>query len=237
MFDRVVVSLRKRMAVAVQGLAGVAGRGTRAAPADPAALLALQPGRVTGLEGPPGMGLTRLGLAMLADPARHAPVAYLDVQGWLCPAAAWEAALAPERLVVVRCADPSRWAQVAAALCEGVPAVYAEVPAGMKEPLLRRLAALARSRRTALALRPLRGALPGGLAHLRLTAQEVVWDGPDAGHGRLGRRRLVLAASGKAVGGATRLVEVEDDGTHDLRVVPRLAAPAAVVGTTRRAAG
>ncbi len=227
-----------------QGLAGVVhqgvlGRGTRgsAAPADPAALLALRPGRVTALEGAPGMGLTRLGLALLAAPARQGPVAFLDVQGWLCPAAAWEAGLQPERLVVVRCADKARWAQVAAALCEGVPAVYAEVPAGMKEPLLRRLAALARSRGTALALRPLRDGLPGGLAHLRLRAQEVAWDGPDAGHGRLGRRRLVLAASGKAVGGATRVVEVEDDGTHDLRVVPRLAAAAALVGDTRRAAG
>ncbi len=226
-----------------QGLAGVVhqgvGRGTRgsAAPADPAALLALQPGRVTALEGPPGMGLTRLGLALLGAPARRGPVAFLDVQGWLCPAAAWEAGLRPERLVVVRCADKSRWAQVAAALCEGVPAVYAEVPAGMKEPLLRRLGALARSRGTALALRPLRDGLPGGLAHLRLTAQEVAWEGPDAGHGRLGRRRLVLAASGKAVGGATRVIEVEDDGTHDLRVVPRLAAAPALVGDARRVAG
>ena len=194
---------------------------------DDAAWLTLQPGRVTGLVGNPGFGLTRLAFSLLASSDRRGPVALLDSRGWLCPAAAWESGLRPERVVVVRCDDKVRWAQVAAALCEGVQAVYAEVPFGVKEALLRRLAALVRSRGTALVLRPLRGDLPSGIAHLRIEAQGIEWAGPDEGHGRLLRRRLVIAASGKAVGGISRLIEVEDDGTNALRVVPRLA-PAAV---------
>ena len=194
-------------------------------------LLTLQPGRILGLVGPPGAGLTRLGLSLLQAPARRGPVAFLDARGWLCPLTAVEAGLAPERLGVVRCDDRGRWAQVAAALCEGVPAIYAEVPVGIKETLLRRIAALAKSRRAAVVLRPLGGDLPAGLAFLRLEAQEVAWEGADAGHGRLGRRRLVVAASGKAVGGMRRMYEVEDDGAHPLRVVPRLApAPALARG-------
>ena len=47
-----------------------------------------EPGRVLGLVGPPGSGLTRLGLSLLADPARRGPVAVVDVRGWLCPPAA-----------------------------------------------------------------------------------------------------------------------------------------------------
>ena len=193
-------------------------------------LLTLQPGRILGLVGPPGAGFTRLGLSLLEAPARRGPVAFLDARGWLCPLSAVEAGLAPERLVVVRCGDRARWAQVAAALCEGVPAIYAEVPRGIEEALLRRIAALARSRRVAVLLRPLGGDLPAGLAHLRLEVQEVAWEGPDAGHGRLLRRRLVVAASGKAVGGMRRLYEVEDDGAHPLRVVPRLAPAPALAG-------
>ena len=194
---------------------------------DGGAQLTLDPGRVLGLVGAPGTGLTRLGLALLREPARRGPVAFLDARGWLCPLAAWQSGVAPERLVVVRCPDRGRWPQVVAALCEGVAAVYAEVPVGVKEPFLRRLGALARVRGTALALRPLEGGLPPGVAFLRLEAEEVSWHGPDAGHGRLQRRRMVVAMSGKAVGGRRRVVEVEDDGTNPLRVVPRLA-PAAV---------
>ena len=110
------------------------------------------------------------------------------------------------------------------ALLEGVGAVYAEVPARTKPAQLHKLVALARNRRTPLILRPLQGDLPTGMAHLRLEARRVIWEGTDRGHGRLINRRLVFAASGKAMRGMTRLIEVEDDGTNALRMVSRLAA-------------
>jgi hypothetical protein len=186
-------------------------------------LLALQPGRVTGLIGHPGFGLTRLGLTMLASREQLGTVAYLDVRGWLSPPAAWEAGVSPERLVVVRCDDPVRWARVASHLLEGVGALYAEVPSRTKSAHLHKLVALARNRRTPLVLRPLQGDLPDGMAHLRLEARRVIWEGPERGHGRLTHRRLVFEASGKAMRGMTRLIEVEDDGTNAMRLVSGLA--------------
>ena len=182
-------------------------------------ILTLPPGQVGALIGDPGLGLTRVGLALLADRALTGPVAYLDARGWLCPPAAWEVGIASERLVIVRCDDPVRWGRVTAALVAGVSTFYAEVPPGVKDAVVRRIAALARRHRASVLLRPLRGELPSGVAFLRLEGREVTWEGTDAGHGRLLRRRLVLAASGKAVRGIPRLIEIEDDGTNALRLV------------------
>lgn len=171
-----------------------------------------------------GMGMTRLGLGLLVAPSRRSSVVALDVKGWLSPLAAWEMGVDPARFVVVRCADAGQWAQVAAALIEGVRAVYAEVPAGVPSQNLRRLAALARARRTGVALRPLGGELPPGVAHLRLRAGEVRWEGTDRGHGQLRRRHLVVEASGKGVAGIPRRIEMMDDGTNVMRVVSRVGA-------------
>lgn len=185
---------------------------------------ALEPGKVVGLVGPPGFGLTRVGLSMLAESSQTGPVVYLDVRGWVNPLTAWEAGIPPERLVIVRCSDRLLWPKATAALLEGIRAVYAEVPTGVQESVLRRLAALARSRRSALLLRPLSGDLPTGVAYVRYEAREVSWDGPDAGHGRLEGRRMVLEASGKGMSGIERMIEVEDDGADGVRMVSRLAA-------------
>lgn len=193
---------------------------------------AAEPGRVIGLGGVPGGGLTRLGLHLLVPASLTGMVAVLDVRGWFCPLAAWEVGIDPDRLVVVRCTDSRVWPQVAAALVEGMGATLAEVPAGVPEAAMRRLGALARARRAALVLRPLRGDLPSGLTHLRLEVQGISWEGADAGHGRLERRRIRLLAAGRAVQGIEQIVEVDDDGTDVVRVVPGLAA-----APSRRAAG
>ena len=189
--------------------------------------LGVAPGQVAGLVGAPGFGLTRLGLSMLAEHAAVGMVACLDVRGWISPYAAWELGIDPQRLVFVRCDDPVRWGRVAATLLDGVAALYAEVPRGVKDSRLRTLGALARSRRTPMMLRPVRRDLPGGITQLRLDAHEVEWEGTDAGHGRLRNRRLVVTASGKAMRGMKTRLEVEDDGTDVVRLVSRLAvAPA-----------
>lgn len=187
-------------------------------------LLALQPGRITEVSGLTGMGMTRLGLGLLAAPSRRSTVVALDVKGWLSPLAAWEVGVDPVQFVIVRCSDPRQWTQVAAALIEGVPAMYAEVPATVRPEDLRRLAALARARRSGVALRPLGEGLPPGVAHLRLRATEVRWDGTDGGHGQLRRRHLVVEVSGRGVAGITRKIEMVDDGTDLMRVVSRMGA-------------
>lgn len=194
----------------------------------------LQPGRITEVTGFAGMGMTRLGLGLLVAPSRRSTVVALDVKGWLSPLAAWEMGVDPARFVVVRCSDAGRWAQVAAALIEGMRAVYAEVPAGVPPQKLRRLAALARARRSGVALRPLDDGLPPGVAHLRLHAREVRWEGTDRGHGQLRRRYLVLEATGKGVAGTTRRFEMVDDGTDVMRVVSGMGAEE---GEAERAVG
>ena len=186
-------------------------------------LLSLQPGRIVELAGTFGMGVTRLGYRLLAEPSRRAPVVLVDVHGWMSPEAAWESGVDGNRLVVVRCPDAGAWVRVVAALCEGIPAMVAEVPAGVGEREIRRLAALVRARRARVALRPLSGRLPVGVAHLQLEGRGVTWSGSDEGHGRLGRRHLVLEASGKGMAGMRRTIEVEDDGEGPVRVVPRVA--------------
>lgn len=192
----------------------------------------LQPGRPVELSGPPGYGLTRLGYRMLAGPSLRAPVVVVDVRGWASPQAAWETGVDPDRLVIVRCPDPGVWAKVVAALCEGVKAIYAEVPSGVREQDLMRLGALVRARQVGIGLRPVEGGLPAGIVHLRLRPLEVHWSGSDRGHGLLGSRTLVMEASGRGVAGLTRRIEVEDDGANIVRVVPGL-----VAGQPEHAAG
>ena len=137
--------------------------------------LELEAGKIIGLIGAPGSGLTRLGMGLLRD--QPGWVACVDVRGWLNPLALWEMGVSAERMVVVRCPDARRWPQVTAALVEGMQAVYAEIPAGVATPLLRRLGALARVRSTSVVLRPIDGDIPTGITHLRLEAQEVAWEG------------------------------------------------------------
>ncbi|GMQ85932.1 MAG: hypothetical protein BMS9Abin07_1502 [Acidimicrobiia bacterium] len=189
----------------------------------------LQPGQVASLVGPPGYGLTRLGLTMLAG--HSGPVAYVDVRGWFNPIAAWEVGIDPDRLHVVRCDDILRWSRAAAALLGGVEAVFAEVPGGVKDAAIRKLGALARTRRAVLYFRLLRGGLPSGVAHLSLEGQAVSWDGADRGHGSIAVRRSVVTASGKTMRGTTRTIEVEDDGTDAMRVVSRVGASQPRVAT------
>lgn len=192
--------------------------------------LELEAGKVMGLVGAPGYGLTRLGLGLLGN--QPGWVACVDVRGWLSPMSMWEMGITTDRVVVVRCADANIWPQVTAALVEGMSAVYAEVPAGVPAPLLRRLGALARARATPVMLRPVQGDLPAGVSHLRLEAQKVMWAGTRQGQGRLRDRRFTLAATGKGTGGVHHMIEVEDDGADAVRVVSGLA-----VAMPGRAAG
>ncbi len=195
-------------------------------------LLHLQPGRITELIGDPGSGLTRLGLGLLASFSRSHTVVAVDTRGLISPEAAWETGVISERFVVVRCDSGHLWPKVTSALLEGVQAMYVEVPTHIKERELRRLGAIARARRVAVAMRPIGGPLPGGVSYLRLRVLGVTWEGADQGHGRLTRRRLLVEASGKGASGVTRRFEVEDEGKGALRLVPDV-----VIGSTGRLVG
>lgn len=212
----------------------VGGVTTAAALLHPEVPLELAPGQVAGLSGIPGSGLTRIGLSLIAPYAASGHLAVLDVRGWVNPSAAWDLGIPADRFVVVRGGDVVSWGRIVAAMLTGLKGVYAEVPGGVRDSVLRNLAAKARAQRTPLVLRPIAGVLPNGLAHLRLDARSVDWEGVDGGHGALGGRRTRLLASGKAIRGREVLIEVEDygassiapSGTHGLRVVPDVGAEA-----------
>ncbi len=186
-------------------------------------LPAVAPGQVAVLSGEPGLGMTRLGLVMLSGYA-EGTVAYLDVRGWLSPVAAWEVGIEPDRLVIARCNEVVQWGRAAAALLDGAVAVMTEIPVGVKDVSIRRLAALARNRGTALLLRPIDRPVPTGVAHLVLEARETTWSGAVGGHGRIEQRKIRINASGKAMKGMTRTIEMEDDGSNALRLVSGVAA-------------
>ena len=187
-------------------------------------MFSLSPGQIAGLSGIPGSGLTRVGLSLIAPYASQGHLAYLDVRGWASPLTAWELGIDPERFIVVRTDDIVTWSRVVGTLLDGMRGVYAEIPRGVKDSALRTLAARARTRRTPLVFRPIAGKLPQGVVHLHLEAREVEWDGTEQGHGALTRRRTLFDATGKATRGMERTIEIEDDGTNHMRVVPNLGA-------------
>lgn len=192
--------------------------------------LRVEPGRIVGLSGALGSGMTRVGLSLLVESSQVAPVVVVDHRGWFSPLAAWEVGIAPESLYIVR-TDTAQWAQVMATLLGGIRAVYADVPPEVSDRDFRRLAGIARRERTAVVLRSERS-FPSGVAHWRVMASDLVWEGPDQGHGRIERRMLSVTVTGKAMAGMARQWEIEDDGTNPVRVVARLAAASA-----RRAVG
>ena len=181
-------------------------------------------GKVWGLSGAPGAGLTRLSMTLLASQVPTGQIAVLETRGWFCPLVAWESGVEAERLVIVRAPDTVSWARVAATLVEGIPALYAEVPDRINDAALRKLSALARRSGTRVLLRSFGEAIPTGVAQLQMTIRDLSWEGTDAGHGKLMRRRFMVEMTGKAVGGALRRIEMEDDGANTVRVVPGLAA-------------
>ncbi len=195
-------------------------------------VLEIRPGRVAELVGPHGAGMTRLGLKLIAPYSQIGPVAVIDTHGWISPKAAWEAGVDEGRLVMVRCIERNQWPRVVAALLEGIGALYAEVPSGIRAEDLRRLTALARARGVAVVMRSNSGALPVGVAYVRFRGLGVTWEGANHGHGRLGRRRILVEASGKGARGVTRRYEIEDEGTDAMCLVSDV-----VIDQARRSVG
>lgn len=208
-------SARQKLAEIVAG-SGLVSMGMRSQE------IKASPGRIIGLLGSAGMGLSRWGFSLLVESSQTAPVVAVDTQGWLNPSAAWEVGIDPTRLYIVRCPERQQWAQVVAALISGVPAVYAEVPQGISDQVLRRLAALARKEQSSVVFRSLHGDLPAGVAFLSVRAHSVGWAGVDQGHGHLADRKFQIAASGKSMPG--QRMEVED-GKGAVHLVGRVAAP------------
>ncbi len=120
--------------------------------------------------------------------------------------AAAEAGVDLDRLLLVERPGP-RWAQVAAALLDGVELVAVRPPAPPSGSAARRLAAVARQHGGVLLVVGEHGAGWEG-AGLRLGVAESAWVGLGDGHGHLWGRRTQVVAAGREVGGRPRVARV-----------------------------
>ena len=109
-----------------------------------------------------------------------------------------------ERLALVP-APGERWAEVVAALLDGVDLLLLSPPAGLRASDARRLAARARERGVVLV--PVRhqgsGRWPES-PEVRMEADPVEWTGLGAGFGYLRHRRVEIAVEGRRVAGGRR---------------------------------
>ncbi|WP_203654034.1 hypothetical protein [Actinocatenispora rupis] len=113
-----------------------------------------------------------------------------------------EYGVVPERFALVPYPGPEWWT-VVAALLDGFGLVVAR-PAGPVSPVLaRRLAARTRQRGAVLLVH---GDWPG--ADVAMRCSDPVWEGLDAGRGRLRRRALTIEATGRGAAARPRSTRV-----------------------------
>jgi hypothetical protein len=154
----------------------------------------LQRGSTVAVAGSPGSGATTLALTLAAAATAVGEwAAVVDPGGTLGARAAADAGVELERLAVVRCAAPDRWAAVVAALLDGVTVVVAVVPPHLRLGDARRLVARARERKAMLVAF---GAWPVEAA-LRVHAGGCTWSGLGAGTGLLDTRDLRIEIEAK----------------------------------------
>jgi hypothetical protein len=152
--------------------------------------------------GASGAGLSvALALAGAASTAGGV-VAALCLPG-LGVAAAREAGVLLERLALVPDAG-GRWAEVAAALLEGVDLLLAGPPQRVKVSEARRLSARARERGSVLVVVEMPGYSWPGECHLRLSVLAQCWEGLGWGHGYLRARQVEVLVGGRGAASVER---------------------------------
>ena len=186
----------------------VAPAGERLLPVPPGldALLpggALQRGWVVAVAGG-----TSLALALVAEASRSGSWSAAVAVGLppLSPVAAGEVGVALERLLLVSAGPHSGrggWAWATSAVVDAVDVVVAWPPPHLRAADARRLAARARERGTVLVLA---GTGWPDAVDVRLSLEEVAWEGIGRGHGRLLARRAVAVATGRGAAGRQRRV-------------------------------
>ena len=154
----------------------------------------LQRGSTVAVAGPPGSGATTVAMTLAAAATAAGEwAAVVDPTGTLGARAAGAAGVELERLAVVRCMPPDRWAAVVAALLDGITVVVAAVPPHLRLGDARRLVARARERRAVLVAF---GAWPVEAA-VRVHTGRCTWNGLGAGTGLLDARELHIEVEGK----------------------------------------
>jgi hypothetical protein len=152
-------------------------------------------------------GGTSLLLALLAGASRAGSWCAVVGVPELGALAAAESGIALDRLALVPNPGPE-WPTVVAALIDGVDVVVTAVPGPVSASIASRLAARARQRGSVL--------MPFGRwdgADVTLQVVRGWWDGLGAGHGRLRRREVTIAACGRGAAARPREITVWMPGT------------------------
>lgn len=154
----------------------------------------LQRGSTVAVGGSPGSGSTTVALTLAAAATAAGEwAAVVDPGGTLGARAAASAGVELERLAVVRCVTPDRWAAVVAALLDGITVVVATVPPHLRLGDARRLVARARERKAVLVAF---GPWPVEAA-VRVHTGRCTWSGLGEGTGLLDTRDLHVEVEGK----------------------------------------
>lgn len=157
-----------------------------------------------------GAGAVSLSLALAAGVMSGGSSSWAAAVGFpsLGLVAASQMRVPLERLALVP-APGGRWAEVVAALVDGVDLLLLAPPAGLRASDARRLAARARERGVVLV--PVLCAGVGGVPgrwpespDLLVEAASVEWTGLGKGYGHLSGRRVEVSLSGRRVAGGRR---------------------------------
>ena len=161
---------------------------------------ALQRGSVVGVD---GIGATSLALAVAAGPSAAGSWTAVVGDAGLGLAAAAEAGVALERLLVVEPPEPSAWAGAVAALVGAVDVVLVAPRHRIRAGDTRRLVSRLRERGSVLVRI---GRAEG--ADVALRVESAGWSGLGEGHGLLRSRRVVVRAGGRGASSRPRTAEL-----------------------------
>ena len=154
-----------------------------------------------------GSGGTSLLLALLSAASQSGSWCAVVGVPALGALAAAESGIALDRLALVPNPGPD-WPTVVAALIDGMDVVVVAVPGPVAGSITGRLVARARQRGSVLvSLGPWAG------ADVTLQVVHGEWEGLDAGHGRLRRRRVTITARGRGAAARPREVTLWMPGT------------------------
>lgn len=109
-----------------------------------------------------------------------------------------------ERVLLVAEPDPSRWASVVGGLLDAVDAVLVRPPAPVSMSVQRKIGARARERGSVLIQVGGSPSLWAQAPDLVLTAERVLWQGLEVGHGHLRARRVEVSVVGRRGAGRRR---------------------------------